>query len=146
MSLLCCRSSDPDSNICILRNAVPATYKPGLFAVTPDYAATLPVICELDDTDGDGYYDYEDLCPLKGSRSDTAKLWRGCSRLDVDPDGDGVCNMELQEDCPFCDGFDNCPNTKNPLQTISTDSELGDACNLGELLLSSCSVFAALMQ
>ncbi len=81
------------------------------------------------DTDGDGAGDACDLCPgtLPAAIVDSS----GCSSLQVDPDGDGVCSPAAPSGGPPppCTGSDNCPNNVNPSQSDSDADGRGDACD-----------------
>ena len=100
----------------------------GLFAASLSSLATTPVVCELSDTDGDHVFDDEDMCPVGSHKFRVNTV--GCDVEQADSDRDGVCNFAMP-DTTLCTGADNCPNVKNPLQTSTTTSTLGDACNLG---------------
>ena len=106
----------------------------------------LPFICEKElDRDQDGVGDSFDFCP------NTPKLTygvrthvddNGCSKNQVDPDGDGVCSMiaslphALLLVSRFCARsvatgqvlVDNCPLTWNPSQEHRFHPVVGDAC------------------
>jgi hypothetical protein len=121
-----------------------AGIRPGLFAVAATSASELPVLCEIDDTDTDGVFDHEDLCPNSIDWVGQ-KLWSGCSRADLDGDSDGVCNVAVDVVVPFCRGLDNCPGTRNRAQTLTVEgAEVGDACNLGACLAKPVRVWCLL--
>jgi hypothetical protein len=75
------------------------------------------------DTDGDGIFDHEDMCPLDAAN---------------DADGDGLCGDV--DNCPMdagndadadgiCDSTDNCPALANADQSDMDGDGLGDACD-----------------
>ncbi len=73
------------------------------------------------DTDGDGYYDNEDGCPLDPEDFDQFEDADGCPDLDNDQDG----ILDTDDQCPNnpedIDGFedeDGCPDTDNDQDTI----------------------------
>jgi hypothetical protein len=90
------------------------------------------------DADGDAVYNAADRC------SKTLPLFyndapyylvdaNGCSQLDVDHDRDGVCDPGAASGGPVpCHGTDNCPNTRNYLQTDTDHDGLGDSCDLDD--------------
>jgi len=131
---------------CLLRGPQPdtgsGTYTvAGLFAVSlASVTGSVPLLCELDDTDADGVTDNVDVCPHTAPNSEDHVLANGCSKMDIDPDFDGVCSFATPgSDNRFCSGGpDNCPLVKNPDQTLTVaGATLGDACNTGECLLLS---------
>jgi len=80
------------------------------------------------DSDGDGYYDDEDECPLDPEDFDTFEDEDGCP--DPDNDQDGV--LDVVDDCPMIpediDGFedeDGCPDPDNDADGIL---DVDDVC------------------
>ncbi len=124
-------------DLCIVRKPSSGV-RAGLFAwgLTDDILPAVPLLCELDDTDGDGVYDDADLCPNTANPKGK-KLWNGCSKFDLDADNDKVCDFSVGPN-PFCSGLDNCPTVPNRLQTITPSSDAGDACNTGKVLGCLC--------
>jgi Thrombospondin type 3 repeat len=99
-------------DLCIVRKPSSGV-RAGLFAwgLTDDILPAVPLLCELDDTDGDGVYDDADLCPNTANPKGK-KLWNGCSKFDLDADNDKVCDFSVGPN-PFCSGLDNCPTVPN---------------------------------
>ena len=73
------------------------------------------------DTDGDGYFDHEDGCPLSPEDFDEFEDLDGCP--DPDNDEDGI--LDIADECPMVpedhDGFediDGCPDPDNDQDTL----------------------------
>jgi hypothetical protein len=82
----------------------------------------------IEDADGDGVNDEEDLCPE--TILDDLVDGNGCSDSQVDSDGDGICDPGAPSNGPAaCTGSDNCPNTPNADQTDTDDDGIGDVCD-----------------
>jgi hypothetical protein len=96
------------------------------------------------DGDGDGVRNSKDMCPRTppGTPVDN----NGCSKQQLDADGDGICNPDRPRyktgplkgrSVPtfkeWCTGRDNCKFVHNPSQTRnyakSAAKKRGDACN-----------------
>ncbi len=78
------------------------------------------------DADADGVVDSAacDVCP--GTAPGAAVSSRGCSRVQVDADGDGVCGVVVDSD--WCgSGDDNCADRANADQRDGDDDGVGDA-------------------
>ena len=74
----------------------------------------------LEDSDGDGVPDEQDLCPD----------WPDPGQIDTDRDGVGDLCDEDDDDDRVPDVRDNCWRTPNPDQLDSDGDGLGDACSL----------------
>jgi hypothetical protein len=84
-------------------------------------------ICDSD-VDGDGALNTNDVCPMTavGAAADS----NGCSKAQVDFDGDDWCNPNAPSGGPVpCQGTDNCPNVANSDQENGDGDEFGDACD-----------------
>lgn len=96
------------------------------------------------DSDGDGVPDYLDFCEKTPKHTPVDE--NGCSRLQLDWDGDGLCNPDRPkyQTGPnkgsyvpvyknWCVGLDNCMRVPNPEQqrTHKHHPKRGDACFLG---------------
>ena len=106
--------------------------------------------CTGADTDGDGVPDYKDNCPFISNKDQSDINHDGIGDVcDADMDGDGVPDKVLSFDAngnvtgstPIpaetqvkVNGVvvygDNCPNVSNNDQFDSTNSGIGDACNV----------------
>jgi hypothetical protein len=102
--------------------------------------AALLALAASQDMDHDGVADASDACPgsTRASRVDR----NGCSRKQIDADGDGVCNANRPRDAlnhwlptrrEWCVGADNCNLVANADQAhnAASDAKRGDACNTG---------------
>lgn len=99
----------------------------GMLTIT----VTLPASGPSDD-DGDGVPNSADLCP--GTQPGDGVDLHGCSKPQVDSDGDGVCNPGVSSS--WCSGSDNCPLVDNPDQQDSDHDGVGDACtSMGQVTI-----------
>ena len=82
---------------------------------------------EFTDQDDDGVPDDDDLCPGNATGDSVDAV--GCSDVQVDGDGDGVCDVGAPSAGPsVCVGIDNCPTVPNLNQLDSNENDVGDAC------------------
>ena len=89
---------------------------------------SISATCVVADADGDGVGDETDLCPATspGNVVDAS----GCSDLQVDKDGDGICNGGAPSAGPSaCSGSDNCIGTANADQADTDSDGVGNACD-----------------
>ncbi len=82
------------------------------------------------DVDGDGVLNDSDLCPSTPHTGWNPVDVYGCSNLDVDQDGDRVCDPGAPSGGPSaCTGSDNCPVNWNRDQSDVDGDGLGDVCD-----------------
>jgi hypothetical protein len=89
------------------------------------------------DADNDGVPNSRDACPATTRAARVDAL--GCARVQIDSDGDSVCNKNRPivrsngqlAPSRWCTGIDNCGFVKNPNQWDSDRDGRGDACDLG---------------
>ena len=80
------------------------------------------------DSDGDGVNDSNDLCP--GTAAGDTVDSNGCSDVQIDGDGDGVCDPGAPSYGPsVCAGIDNCPVDANAGQEDYDGDNIGDVCD-----------------
>ncbi len=81
------------------------------------------------DADNDGRGNACDLCPGTGPAAATDA--NGCAALQVDADGDAICNPGAPSTGPIpgCTGSDNCPNNANNSQADADGDGRGDSCD-----------------
>jgi hypothetical protein len=79
------------------------------------------------DADADGVVDSVacDACP--DTAAGAAVSSRGCSRVQVDADGDGVCGVTVDTEWCSGGGGDNCANAPNADQGDGDGDGVGDA-------------------
>lgn len=83
----------------------------------PGRGLVLETPCEVEDSDGDGVYDYRDKCP--GTPPGRRVNADGC---EIDRDGDGIADD--QDRCPdvYAKTADGCPPAAAPAASVAPDA------------------------
>ena len=79
------------------------------------------------DSDGDGYFDFNDNCPLVYNPNQLDSDGNGTGDFCSDLDDDGLIDLE-----------DNCPSSYNPDQTDADGDGIGDDCDIVNFTSLDC--------